>query len=231
MNKLFIKAQNAIAARRNDEEGAAMVEYGMLVAGIALVAVRWREGARPQGQRAVQRHHRSDVLTGMRERSPVGDRSCCPNVILPTTGQRRRAMKKPTRDDRGQQWSSSPSSCPCSSCSSWASSSSVGPTTHRSPSRPRHAKAPANWRSTSSSATSMRGPCRRSVGHLDLADAVSRDGRRPGDGRRQRELHVQKSPSCPASAPRPSRRRESCDAVSDTPPPRGPRRRARLGAP
>jgi Flp pilus assembly pilin Flp len=39
MTKLFTKVQSAIAARRNDEEGAAMVEYGLLVAGIALVAV------------------------------------------------------------------------------------------------------------------------------------------------------------------------------------------------
>ena len=82
MTKLFIKAQNAIAARRNDEEGAAMVEYGMLVAGIAVVVVRRREGARRQGRRAVQAASRSDVLTGMRERSPVGDCSCCPNFIF-----------------------------------------------------------------------------------------------------------------------------------------------------
>ena len=38
MTKLFIKVQNAIHARQQDEEGAAMVEYGMLVAGIALAA-------------------------------------------------------------------------------------------------------------------------------------------------------------------------------------------------
>jgi len=38
MNKLFTKAQAALATRRQNEEGAAMVEYGMLVAGIAVVA-------------------------------------------------------------------------------------------------------------------------------------------------------------------------------------------------
>ena len=38
MTKLITKVQSAIAARRNDEEGAAMVEYGLLVAGIAVVA-------------------------------------------------------------------------------------------------------------------------------------------------------------------------------------------------
>ena len=38
MNKLFTKMQTAMAARRQQEEGAAMVEYGMLVAGIAVVA-------------------------------------------------------------------------------------------------------------------------------------------------------------------------------------------------
>ena len=37
MTKLFTKVQSAIAARRNDEEGAAMVEYGLLVAGIAVI--------------------------------------------------------------------------------------------------------------------------------------------------------------------------------------------------
>ncbi len=39
MTKLFTKVQNAIAVRRMDEEGAAMVEYGLLVALIAVVAV------------------------------------------------------------------------------------------------------------------------------------------------------------------------------------------------
>jgi pilus assembly protein Flp/PilA len=41
MNKLFTKAQNAIAIRKMEleeaEEGAAMVEYGLLVVGIAVV--------------------------------------------------------------------------------------------------------------------------------------------------------------------------------------------------
>ena len=58
MTKLFTKVQSAIAARRNDEEGAAMVEYGMLVAGIAVVAVCRRECARRQGRRPVQRASR-----------------------------------------------------------------------------------------------------------------------------------------------------------------------------
>jgi Flp pilus assembly pilin Flp len=41
VNKLYTKVQNAIAAREMDadEEGAAMVEYGLLVAFIALVAL------------------------------------------------------------------------------------------------------------------------------------------------------------------------------------------------
>ncbi len=38
MNKLFIKAQAWNAIRKQDDEGAAMVEYGLLVALIALVA-------------------------------------------------------------------------------------------------------------------------------------------------------------------------------------------------
>jgi pilus assembly protein Flp/PilA len=41
MNKLFTKVQNEIAIRKMDaaeaEEGAAMVEYGLLVVGIAVV--------------------------------------------------------------------------------------------------------------------------------------------------------------------------------------------------
>ncbi len=82
MTKLFTKVQNAIAARRNDEEGAAMVEYGLLVAGIAVVAVVGVKALGVKVERAVQRQSRSDVLTGMRERSPVGDCSCCPNFIF-----------------------------------------------------------------------------------------------------------------------------------------------------
>ena len=39
MTKLFTNVQSAIAARRNDEEGAAMVEYGLLVAGVAVVCL------------------------------------------------------------------------------------------------------------------------------------------------------------------------------------------------
>ena len=37
MTKLFTKVQSAIAARRSDDEGAGMVEYGLLVARIAVV--------------------------------------------------------------------------------------------------------------------------------------------------------------------------------------------------
>lgn len=37
MNKLFTKVQAAVATRQQDEEGAAMVEYGLLVALIAVV--------------------------------------------------------------------------------------------------------------------------------------------------------------------------------------------------
>ena len=32
MTKLFTKVQNAVAARKTDEEGAGLVEYGLLVA-------------------------------------------------------------------------------------------------------------------------------------------------------------------------------------------------------
>jgi pilus assembly protein Flp/PilA len=39
MTKLFTKVQSAMLARQNDEEGATMVEYGLLVAFIALVAL------------------------------------------------------------------------------------------------------------------------------------------------------------------------------------------------
>jgi pilus assembly protein Flp/PilA len=37
MTKLFTKVQAAVADRQQDEEGAAMVEYGLLVALIAVV--------------------------------------------------------------------------------------------------------------------------------------------------------------------------------------------------
>ncbi len=83
MTKLFTKVQNAIAARRNDEEGAAMVEYGLLVAGIAVVAWRCRRSARHRDQRSCSTA--SIVLMSSRawrERSPVGDRSRCPNFIF-----------------------------------------------------------------------------------------------------------------------------------------------------
>ena len=39
MTKLFTKVQNAVDARLNDEEGAGMVEYGLLVTGIAIIAM------------------------------------------------------------------------------------------------------------------------------------------------------------------------------------------------
>ena len=39
MTKFFAKAQNGSPPARTDEEGAAMVEYGLLVALIAVVAV------------------------------------------------------------------------------------------------------------------------------------------------------------------------------------------------
>ena len=42
MTKLFTKVQNAIAARKSDEEGASMVEYGLLVGLIAVVVARRR---------------------------------------------------------------------------------------------------------------------------------------------------------------------------------------------
>ena len=47
MTKLFTKVQNAIAVRRMDEEGASMVEYGLLV---ALIAVVVAGGAQLLGQ-------------------------------------------------------------------------------------------------------------------------------------------------------------------------------------
>ena len=59
-----------------------MVEYGMLVAGIAVVAYVGVKllGVRVDG--AVRQHHVLMSLTGMRERSPVGDCSCCPDLIF-----------------------------------------------------------------------------------------------------------------------------------------------------
>ena len=39
MTKLYTKIQSAIAARKSDDQGAAMVEYGILVAGIAVVVM------------------------------------------------------------------------------------------------------------------------------------------------------------------------------------------------